>query len=200
MIKNIVFDLGNVMVYYRPMDWLQEHFQDPAVIEGLMDTVFLSPEWALMDRGMMSDGEACRLYVERRPALASEIRFTMAHWTDMLQPIPGSLGVLERLRGRPYELYYLSNISEQSAASLADRPEFWRSFQGGILSYRELLTKPDPAIYIRLLERCGLEARECLFVDDSAANVEAARSLGFEALLLEDPDGLTGALEACGIL
>ena len=103
--------------------------------------------------------------------------------------------LLKKLHEAGIGVYYLSNIGEQAFGYLTNTHEFFQYMDGGIASYREGLLKPDPAIFELFLERYGKRAQECVFVDDTPVNAEAAASLGFHSVILKNIDDLTDELK-----
>jgi putative hydrolase of the HAD superfamily len=117
-----------------------------------------------------------------------------------LQPLPGTVEIIRRLReaGRP--LYYLSNMPAPYAEHLETAYPFHEWFDDGVFSSRVRLIKPDPAIFEHARRKLELEPSRTLFIDDSPANVEAARRAGWQALRFHDPEQLASELGASGWL
>ena len=197
--RNIVFDLGNVLVRFRPEQDLAGYYSEDDVA-FLLDAVFRTPEWIELDRGTLTDEEATAAFAARHPGQAALIRECMAARHRLLTPIAGSVALLAPLKRRGYGLYYLSNY-HASLFEIAERDfAFLELFDGGVISSHVRRLKPEPAIYGMLLERCGIRAEESLFIDDTPANVDGARAAGLQTLLLEDPGQLEAALTEQGIL
>ncbi len=98
-----------------------------------------------------------------------------------------------------YSVYYLSNYSKKAYDECRDSLAFMEYVEGGLLSFQERITKPGPAIYMRFLERFGLSAAECVFIDDSAQNVAAATELGFRGIAFELYPQAAERLERLGV-
>ncbi len=107
---------------------------------------------------------------------------------------------MERLEARGAPLYAITNFSAEKFAEARLRFPFLDRFRGVIVSAHERLLKPDPAIFELLLSRYGLKAKECLFIDDSAANVAGARDVGMAAHHFKDAAGLEHALIAYDLI
>jgi 2-haloacid dehalogenase len=114
--------------------------------------------------------------------------------------IEGSVAILERLAEQGVPLYAITNFSAEKFAEARARFPFFSHFRDIVISGEERLMKPDAAIYRLCLERTGLDAGACIFIDDSAANVAAAAAIGIDAILFESPEQLSQALAERGLL
>ncbi len=191
----IVLDLGNVTVYFQPAEYLRGLGYDEARIPELRRAIFDSQPWLDCDAGTLERPEAIETMCALAPALESDIRAVMARCDEMLQPIPNSVRALERLAREGIDCYYLSNTNAPALEFISGF-DYFKAFRGGVASYSERLTKPDPAIFELFARRFALSPAECVFIDDNPVNVEAARRAGFNALALRDPDGLYELIDA----
>ena len=114
--------------------------------------------------------------------------------------VPGTLALMERLEERQVPLYAITNFSAEKYAEARVRFPFFDRFRGVIVSGREQILKPDTAIFDLLLNRYDLRAADCLFIDDSVANVAGARSAGMRVHHFRDAKGLETELAALGLL
>jgi 2-haloacid dehalogenase len=174
----VVFDVGNVLIHWNPKRLYRRLFDDPTKVEWFLENVCHSA-WNLeLDRGR-AYGEAIAERIAAFPEYAAEIRAYDEQWDEMVAgPIEGAVALLERLRVAGVPLYAITNFSRTKFDHATKRFPFLLQFHGIIVSADEGLVKPDPAIFKVFLTRFGLSAGDCLFVDDSAANVESARRLG----------------------
>lgn len=191
----IVLDLGNVTVYFKPVEYLRGLGYDEARIPELKHAIFDSQPWLDCDAGTLDRAAEIEAMCAQAPALESDIRAIMARCDEMLQPIPNSVRALERLTREGFECYYLSNTNEPALKFISGF-EYFKAFSGGIASYAERLAKPDLAIFDAFAKRYAAAPAECVFIDDNPKNVEAARRAGFNALVLSDPDGLYDLVDA----
>jgi 2-haloacid dehalogenase len=196
----VVFDLGGVLIDWDPRLLYRKLLADEAAVEEFLATV-CTPEWnAEQDRGRPF-AEAVAELVERHPAHAAAITAYHERWTEMLGgEIPGTVAVLAELRAAGVPLYALSNWSAETFRLTRGRFPFLEWFDGLVVSGEEGVTKPDRRVFELLIERFGLVPAATLFVDDSAANVTAARDLGLDAVRFRDAAGLRRDLAARGLL
>ena len=198
--KAVVFDLGGVLIDWDPRYLYRKLLADEAAVEEFLATV-CTPEWnAELDRGRPF-AEGVAELVERHPEHAAAIAAYHERWPEMLAgEVPGTVEVLADLRAAGVPLYALTNWSAETFAITRGRFEFLEWFDGLLVSGEERVTKPDPAIFQLLLDRFGLDPTATVFVDDSEANVAAARELGIDAVRFTGPDRLRRELSARRIL
>jgi 2-haloacid dehalogenase len=199
-ITTIVFDIGNVLIEWNPRHLYRKIFSDPERMEWFLRHV-CSDEWNLeQDRGR-SFAEAVEERIARFPELAAEIRAYDERWEGMLNgAIEGSLRVLRQLQTKGWPIFAITNFSREKYAVACQRFPFLTEFEGTIVSAHERLVKPSAEIFQCFLRRYDRQASECLFIDDSSANIAAARSLGFHTAHFTSADKLGADLAKLGIL
>lgn len=198
-LKNIVFDMGNVLLEYNPERFLRTFIPEEPIRGALLRELFGGEEWRMSDAGAITDEEMRRAVTERIPEYAGQVQYALEHWHEDLRPIGGMAGLLGTLRDRGYRLYLLSNVSTRFHALKALHP-FFEMMQGLIASADEKMVKPDPAIFELLLNRFQLQAGQCLFIDDNAENIESAGRCGLHAHLFTGEPELRAFLAEQGIL
>jgi len=190
MTPTIVFDLGGVLIDWNPRHLYRKLYSDDRAIEEILVEVDFSGWNAAMDRGRpMTEGvqELRRQFPHR----ADWIDAWLHRWREsILGPIAGTVAILEELHGAGFPLLALSNWAADTFAAVRDDFPFLAHFEHIVLSGEERVIKPDAEIFRRLLARSDRRAEECLFIDDVAANVAAARSLGFDAIQFRTPEQL----------
>jgi 2-haloacid dehalogenase len=198
--KAVVFDLGGVLIDWDPRHLYRKLLADEAAVEEFLATV-CTPEWnAELDRGRPF-AEGVAELVERHPEHAAAIAAYHERWPEMVAgDIPGTVEVLAELQAAGVPLYALTNWSAETFAITRGRFEFLEWFDGLLVSGEERVTKPDPAIFQLLLDRFGLDPTATVFVDDSEANVAAARRLGFDAIRFTGHEELRRELVARRLL
>jgi len=173
---------------------------DQAGMQYFLDEV-CSLEW----NAQMDCGYPFARAIEERVALFPEYEdYIRAYWTRWEEMVPGQISgtvdILAALRQQGYPLAVLSNWSAETHARVYRKFEFLHWFDEVVISGREKLIKPDPAIFHLLLDRLGRPAEECLFIDDSETNVRAAGELGIETVLFTSSEQLCTELRKRGII
>lgn len=193
MVKNIVFDIGNVLVTFNADKMISTYFD-----ESLLDQVksaFFTSWWDLYDQGLYSKQDLIDKGKTKFPDHATCVEQMMNHWIDHLQAIKDNVSLIEELRSLGYGVYLCSNIPLEAYGYLKETYSFMDLVDGGIYSYQHRLIKPDPKIFELLLDTYHLIADECLFIDDRKENTEAAKQLGFLVIHLEDPSELSHSIK-----
>ena len=201
MYKNIIFDLGGVMVDFDPKTYLVDRFCNAEVEEQVSQLTFESEEWKLLDAGLITRSEANLRMLARAKEYdrAFEVQGVLDDWLHILRPRRRMQELVRRLKNHGYSVYYLSNIPEDVLALLKERGVLDR-FDGGVASCEVHINKPDPRIYQALLDQYGLKASECVFIDDNLANVQAAFTLGFVGIRMKESVGtLIRSLATCNV-
>ena len=186
MIKNIIFDIGNVLLEFKPLDYLKRTFNDDNIEKLLYKEIFQSEEWLHLDRGTLTQEQAIKVISKRNPDYETHINKCMDNWIDILTPIEGTIKIMNKLKENGYKLYLLSNFHSLAYEAICSKYDFFSQFNGGIISYKENLLKPEAEIFIKLLDTYNLNAQECLFIDDTLLNVQAANRLGIKTLHFEN--------------
>lgn len=197
---NVVFDIGNVLVHWEPRALYREIFASEDEVEWFIANVCNS-DWNLeQDRGR-SFAEAVREATARFPEHADAIAAYDLRWHETMPgPIDGTVGILEELRQRGTPLYAITNFNQDKFRETLERFSFLRTFRDIVVSGDERLLKPDPAIYRVLLERNGIDAAACVFIDDSEKNVRGAEAVGMKAIHFTTPQALRADLAGMGLL
>ncbi|NPU96754.1 MAG: HAD family phosphatase [Candidatus Omnitrophica bacterium] len=198
--RNIIFDLGNVLITFNPIEFLTQLLNDDEKAGLCYSLIIQSPEWRELDRGKISVEQAKSNYIERQPALREAVELFFQHWLSMFQPIEETVTLLDELRAAGYRLYVLSNIIRESYEDLRARLTFWDRFEGVVVSYALKTAKPEPAIYHYLLDHYHLNPNECLFIDDMEPNVAGALAVGIPAVQFRSVEDLRRILRERGIL
>lgn len=199
-IKNIVFDLGNVLITFTPLEFLYQVLGDRSQADRCYDLILQSPEWHALDRGQITTSEAKRNLKERDPSLAAGVDVFYDRWMEMFHPIEDNVRLLNPLKQRGYRLFVLSNIIQEVYDVFREQLLFLQTFDGIVASCELGISKPDPAIYHYVLETYNLSPDETLFIDDMLENVEEARHLGISTIHFNGSSLLQDELIQRGIL
>ena len=181
MIKNILFDMGNVLIHFDRKVFLDRLDISEADKQLLLREVFLSVEWVQMDRGTLREETAEPLMCKRLPEhLHSAVHELVSRWDKPMLPIAGMAELVEELKEKGYGIYLLSNASYRQH-DYWPRGEASRFFDGTLISADEKVVKPQPEIYLLLCQKFRLRPEECFFIDDATLNVEAAFLCGMQS-------------------
>jgi 2-haloacid dehalogenase len=187
----VVFDLGGVLIDWDPRYLYRRLFNgDEAAIEHFLSTV-CTREWNLAQDAGRSFAEGARLLKQQHPDKAEWIDAYGARFDEMMAgPIAGTVEVLAELRDRGTPLYGLTNWSAETYPLALKRFEFLTWFRGILVSGEVGATKPDPRIYALMLARFAIDPQRAVYIDDSAANAEAARRFGILGIHFTTPEAL----------
>ncbi|MDF2613981.1 MAG: family phosphatase [Clostridia bacterium] len=180
MIKNIIFDMGNVLLAYTPKEYIKTITADETIGQAVLRELFYGEEWIQLDAGSITEEEAILRVQSRIPQYNEYVQRAMDDWHSNLTPVEGMPEVVERLKERGYKIYLLSNTSMRFY-NYQPKVEMFKFFDGFFISAKERLLKPDKAIFESFLARFCLKASESLFVDDLVVNVKGAESTGIMA-------------------
>lgn len=200
MIRNIIFDLGNVLLSFQPIEYLTSKLSDSNKVNEIYDIIFKSSEWLDLDRGIIDEAQAVNNFCLRSPENESHIRSCMENWYALLSPIDKSVEILKEVKAKGYNTYILSNFHEQAFQYVTSKHDFFKDFDGEVISYREKLLKPESEIYMKFVTNYGLEPEESLFIDDTEINVNGASKLGFNVIQFKSPEQLREELKNYNIL
>lgn len=200
MIRNIVFDLGNVLCLWNPEDQLDMYVDHPIDKDILLKVVFLSEEWQQADAGRPLEEVISAMQDKLPKDLKNTARLLVENWWRLV-PINEPLCALaRRLKEKGYNIYLLSNTSEVYQ-KLAPRIPCLEVFDGTVLSYQEMTKKPEEKIFRVLFDRFGIDPEESFLIDDLSSNMEVAKGLGMAGHIYDGNDqALLECLLANGVL
>lgn len=201
MIRHIVFDMGQVLVQFSAGLFSERLRLSAEDAELIRREVLTSVEWVRMDRGTISDDDALARMCARLPQrLHDTAAYLVRRWNDPIVPVPGMADVARDLKAAGYDLYLLSNAATRQHTYWHDIPGS-EYFSGTFISADHHLLKPEDAIYQAFFQKFGLKPEECLFIDDSAANIEASENAGMAGIVFHgDAARLRRQLAEHGIL
>ncbi|MBY8979312.1 MAG: HAD family phosphatase [Candidatus Lokiarchaeota archaeon] len=182
MIKNIIFDLGNVLIKFKPYEFLLRFTNDKEYIDQFVSKVTGSKIWLELDRGTNSLENARTIFLSKYPQEKDFIELFFDQWMDMLTPIEENIKILEELNELGYRSYILSNYIKEAFSYISSKYSFLSLFDGQIISGVENVIKPEKAIYELLLKRYNLIPEESLFIDDILFFLKPAKKLGMKTI------------------
>lgn len=200
MRKNLVFDFGGVL-----MDWNPRYVYDPYFGDEAKSRWFLENICTLEWNSLLDLGQPFAQVVARRkeefPEWAQALDIYLTRWPQMVGgEIPGTADVLKEAKAQGLGIYGLTNWSAETLPGVIAQYPIFQYFDGMVVSGEEGVIKPDPEIYLRLLKRYGLQAADCLFIDDRQENVQGALNVGMDAVLFTHAEGLRAHLLRKGLL
>jgi len=184
--RNIIFDLGGVVLDWNPDAILAQYYTEPALRASIKAAVFQHPDWLEMDRGVLTEAEAIERIIARTNRPKAELKGLFDAVLNSLHPKSDTVDLLERLAARGVPLYCLSNMPASTYSDLRQRHAFWPAFRGVVISGEVKLMKPERAIFDYLLHRYGLAPDDTIFVDDHQPNILAAQAVGLHTVLFID--------------
>lgn len=199
VIKNVVFDVGNVLLWWKPQRVVEEVFPQEDV-NLLTLQMFKCDAWKDLNRGLLTLKELIDLYHRTLGIEKSKLELLMERIKESLTPIPGSLEFLKELADRGIPLYCITDNVHEIMDHLREEYDFWKYFQGVVVSADVGVLKPASEIYQHLLKTYHLKAEECLFIDDYNINVEGAKNMGMQSIIFTDAESCKAyALKALGL-
>jgi putative hydrolase of the HAD superfamily len=183
---NFIFDIGNVLLDFKPNIFLKNLFNDRAVEAKMLEVVYKSQEWVKLDEGRITHKEARDIFFAREPDYHREIQHVMDRLTDMLTPIEETITLLPIVKSSGHSIYFLSNYHKELIEYILSKYDFFNLFDGGVFSCDVHMKKPSPGIYRYFLEKYSLRPESCVFFDDMEENVEAALKEGIHGVLFTD--------------
>mgnify|MGYP002475300879 CR=1 FL=1 len=183
MVRNVVFDIGNVLAGFCWQEFYKSFGYSEEVFGKLADATVRSTFWNEMDRGKLSDEQLLEGFIANDPSIEKEIREVFADIRSMILRYDYAIPWIQELKGRGYGIYVISNFARRAHEQCMDALDFLKETDGGILSYQVKMIKPSPEIYQLLCSKYNLKPEECVFIDDTEKNVEAAVREGMKGIV-----------------
>lgn len=199
MIKTVIFDIGNVLAGFRWKEYYDSFPYSEEVKERIANATVKSAVWAEYDKGNMSDEEIIEAFVKNDPGIEKEIRESLDNISDMLVRFDYAIPWIKALKENGYQVLVLSNFSHKAVVECAHVLDFLPYTDGGILSYKDHVIKPQPEIYELLINRYQLVPEECVFMDDLEENIKGAANAGIHTILFKDEMQAKSKLREMGV-
>ncbi len=183
-IDAVIFDLGNVLLDYRPRMFMAELGIDPKYFERLEKVFPQSQEWQDLDQNLISDDEFLEAALHKEPALRREILLYHKHWYDHFRAIPENVATFYEVKEAGAKTYILSNFQKTCFRVVQEHNAFFEDFDGRVISFECIMRKPDPKIYELIISKYQLDPGHTVFIDDMSVNIEGAKSAGLKTILL----------------
>ena len=195
MIKNIIFDVGDVLLEYRWKDMLKDYGLPDDEAYKVGNLMFNDNLWHEFDLANMTRDEIVGQYLKNYPDYAEVMQWFMTHGELMHVKREDVWEKAQKLKEKGYGIYILSNYSQELFEKHTKDAPFISLADGVVVSYQIHITKPDEKIYRYLLDKYNLKPEECIFFDDREENTEAARKLGIEAITVTSKEFLLDELD-----
>ncbi len=195
MIKNIVFDIGNVLADFRVKEFLAEKGFDADMSKRILKASLMTPYWGQFERAEISEEEALDFFASTDPGIREELWKAFSDVRGLLVIRDYSISLIKDLKNKGYKVFYLSNYSKKAYDECGESLAFMEFMDGGMVSFKAGKTKPDPEMYKQFLDIYDLNPEECLFIDDSEENVVVARKLGFKGIVFTGYEDLCNKLD-----
>lgn len=196
MVKNLVFDVGRVLIDYNHENLLKPLGISVEEMEKICDCIFRTDVWQQeFDRGMISLWDATEKLVKKSPQYEEAIRFALSRPEEMPVPRPEVRKRIELLRDLGYKTYYLSNYSTYFFDHHSRQTGILEYMDGGVLSAKVHFVKPEREIFEIFLEKYNLVPNQCLFFDDRPENVKTAEKIGMETFFVSNEGDLLHKLD-----
>lgn len=199
MIRNIVFDVGNVLVEYSWERMLEALHITGEAYDAVAKATALSPMWNELDRSLLSDEEILQGFINNAPEYEREIRLVWDNIPESIHCYDYSVEWVRKFRKKGYKTYILSNYSKRGYEVTKQELPFVADMDGVLFSYEVKLVKPEPEIYQTLLEKFQLKPEECVFLDDNEKNIIAAREAGIHAIHFKNKEQAEEELAKLGV-
>jgi FMN phosphatase YigB (HAD superfamily) len=195
MLKNIIFDLGNVLISFKPSEYFDKNKYPETIKATILTDIFGSKEWRELDKGEINTAQAIESIALRSSLNKEEIAHIFNLRTDIIFPLDSNVRLLPVLKKQGFGLYYLSNFPFDIFDEVKDGYYFFKYFDGGLISSEVKSSKPENKIYEALIEKYSLIPEECLFIDDIEINVRVAEVMGMKGLFTNGSLEITREVE-----
>ena len=199
MIKTIIFDIGNVLAGFAWKPYFEKFGYSKETLERIAKATVESDVWASYDRGAMTDDELMEAFIQNDPGIEKELRESLTTIQGMLVKYDYAVSWVKELKEKGYQVLVLSNFSHRAYEDCQDVLEFLDYVDGGILSFREKVVKPEPEIYQLLIDRYQLVSEECVFLDDTQKNLTAAEEFGIHTIHFIEREKAVEELRKLGV-
>lgn len=198
-IRNIVFDIGGVLADFRIKEFLAEKGFDAALAKRILKASYMNPYWGKFERGEVTEAETLRAFAAADPEIEEQLYIAFTNLNGMLTARDFAIPLITGLKSAGHRVYYLSNYSKKAYDECGESLSFMPCMDGGIVSFKAGMTKPDPRMFRLFLDQYAQSPESCVFIDDTAENVTAARELGFSGIVFTTYEALLTELKELGV-
>jgi len=197
MIRNIIFDIGGVLLDYNPKTYLDKLDIKESRRNKLNDVIFHDQRWKDCLNGFISNSELIEQLVRENLEYKNEIELILSKDSlkYMLPPKQEVIEYYKSLKRKGYKIFLCSNITKDTYNYIKDNFEIIQIADGGVFSCFENISKPNPEIYYRLIEKYNLEIEKSILIDDTKRNVMSANDIGLSGILFNNIEDIKEFLE-----
>jgi putative hydrolase of the HAD superfamily len=199
MIRNVVFDLGQVLFKFSPRHYLEKEFPSNKV-ELLYKEVFREKEWKKLLRGTITYEKAQEEIAERKIASYEDVKKIFEERKKFITPIKENINLIESLLDLEYSVFLLGDFHKEIFYEFLEEIPALQEISGKVLSFEVDMLKCEKEIYSYFLKKYHLDPKETLLIDDTRKNIENAECFSMKGLLLKKPEDLSVELEKIDIL
>jgi len=199
LINNIIFDLGNVLINFKPEQFLLRYTKDKNRITKFISNIIQSDTWLKLDRGIMSIKNARDDFISAYPEETELIKIFFDHWQEMLTPISKNVNLLKELKSNGYRLYILSNYIIEAYEYVKERYNIFSLFDGLVISGKINIIKPEREIFQFLLQNYNLNPEDSVFIDDVKQCIDQAGKLKIKTIHYLPNTDLRSELRKLGV-
>lgn len=201
-IKNIIFDVGNVIVRWSPLYIIESTFpeHEPHQHQFFIEEIFRSDIWVQLNLGQISEKNAKLKFISKIDSLDIKKADTLFDFIKTTQElVPGTIDIIKALHKKDYRLFALTDNVKEIVQHLQHRYDFWQYFSHVTVSADIGLMKPNKEIFVYTMQKNNLLPHETLFIDDHSPNISTASSLGLHTILFSDSTACLQELDLLGI-
>lgn len=197
MIRNIIFDIGGVLLDYNPKTYLDKLDIKESRRKKLNDVIFHDQRWKDCLNGFISNSELIEQLVRENLEYKKEIELILSKDSlkYMLPPKQEVIEYYKSLKRKGYKIFLCSNITKDTYNYVKDNFEIIQIADGGVFSCFENISKPNSEIYYRLIEKYNLEIEKSILIDDTKRNVISANDIGLRGILFNNIEDIKKILE-----
>ncbi|KJG12738.1 HAD family hydrolase [Photobacterium iliopiscarium] len=199
-IKNVIFDIGNVLVRWSPLEIVKLTFGEQVDTTEYAKRIFFSDLWQQLNKGELTESQAKLAYQQQLAFSFQQVEALFYYIKETQIQIYGMQALLKTVKDTGYNVYALTDNVIEIVETLQQRYNFWPLFDGAIISAEVGCLKPNPDIYHCLLARYQLTANESVFIDDVLKNIEGAQHVGLYGIHFENVDQCRLALNELGVM
>lgn len=199
MIKNIIFDVGKVLVEWEPYEAFRRLGFSEEIIKKVAAATVDSPDWNESDRSVCSDEEQLDIFISKAPDCEKEIRLFWENIGMAIRQYDYAKDWIRSFKEKGYHCYILSNYARWTYWHTQEQLSFLKDADGALFSFEAHQIKPEPEIYQTLFQKFDLNPEECLFFDDRAENIQAAKAQGMEGIVFTTREAADVAMRDFGI-